>query len=119
MKRKVLSIFLLLLVYANCASQETYYIKNILSEVETGEGTIVITNYGEVEEVEKVLVPYNIEIGTYNVLISRKGRDLYRIEGTNIYIETHLCLELALLSDALVVIDTQYGLIKGSITFYY
>jgi len=55
--------------------------------------------------------------GRYTVELTRKGDNLYQIEGTTIYIGTRFCLELALYDNAVLVVDSPFGLTKGSVTF--
>ena len=56
-------------------------------------------------------------IGEYQVTVSRKDKDLYKIEGTNIYIQTQFCFEYAIHENAILDIDSTIGITIGTIYF--
>lgn len=56
-------------------------------------------------------------IGEYQVTVSRKDKDLYKIEGTNIYIQTQFCFEYAIFENAILDIDSTIGITIGTIYF--
>src|SRR5690606_24059346 len=59
--------------------------------VDPGSGAKVLTRMGDLQSIELVLVPTSISTGNYKVNISRKGRDVYKLEGTDYYLETRYC----------------------------
>ena len=85
--------------------------------VEPGSGVKVLTWLGELESVELLLVPTSIKVGNYKVNISRKGSNLYKLEGTDYYLETRYCYEYATLSSARFEVTSNYGYTKGKIYF--
>ena len=70
-------------------------IKGVYNGVDTPVGTIALTVMGQAEEVSKVLVPTELKSGSYDVSVTRKGQDLYRVDGTSTYIGTRYCYEYA------------------------
>jgi hypothetical protein len=53
----------------------------------------------------------------YKVSVTRKGQDLYLIDGQNIYIKTRYCYEYAYSEEAILQIDSLYGYNVGQINF--
>lgn len=80
-------------------------------------GTKVLTSSGELEAAELILVPTKIEEGTYKVEVTRKGSNIYKLEGTKYYIETRYCYEYATYDDAILEVESNYGYTKGIIYF--
>jgi hypothetical protein len=99
------------------AKSDEYDIATIYKGIEAKTDTKAITNDDEVVEIETLLVPTTLKPGRYKVDVSKKGDDLYQISGTEIYLETRLCLELATLESVVVVIESNYGYTKGKIIF--
>ena len=77
----------------------------------------VLTTYGELEDAELILVPTEMETGTYRIEVTRKGSNLYKVEGTDYYIETSYCYEYATYDEAILEIESNYGYTKGKIMF--
>lgn len=69
-------------------------------------------------DIDKLLIPTNdIKNGKYSISITRIGDNIYKIDGSDIYVETSLCLELAVMGDAVLIVQS-YGTQKyGSIFF--
>ena len=53
----------------------------------------------------------------YEVTVTRKGNNLYRIDGTTYYIQTRYCHRYATREDALIRDYTRYGFTKGKLCF--
>ena len=68
-------------------------VKGIYKAVETPVGTIALTMLGDAAEVQQVLVPTKLEDGAYDVTVTRKGSNLYRVDGTWSYVATNYCYE--------------------------
>lgn len=92
-------------------------IKQIYQTIEPDNGVKVLTSNGEIEEVELILIPTKIEEGTYKIEITRKGNNIYKLEGTNYYVETSYCFEFTNYDDAVLILESNYGFYKGKIIF--
>jgi hypothetical protein len=79
--------------------------------------TKAITSDEDLVEIETLLSPTVLKLGTYKVDVTREADDLYKISGTEIYLETRNCLELANLEEVIVTIESNYGYSKGKIIF--
>lgn len=77
----------------------------------------VLTTSGDLEEAELILVPTKMEEGTFKVEVTRKGSNLYKVGGTNYYIETRYCYEYATYDEAILKVESNYGYDKGTIIF--
>lgn len=97
---------------------ESFDIKEIYSLVELEDGVKAISAYDEVsEDLEYLLVPTKVDTGRYNVELTRMAKDLYRVYGTDIVIETLYCYEYAYVDDAVLNIKSTYGYILGEVIF--
>jgi len=86
--------------------------------MELSYGSKVIGSFGGVEDAEGVLVPTEVEIGNYEVTVRRIDQNFYQINGTSIVIETNYCMEYAAYgSDAIMMVESNYGYTKGTIIF--
>jgi len=63
-----------------------------------------------------LFVVYQVSAARYSVTVTRQGQNFYHIDGTNIYIETIMCIELALGKKAMIEINSN-GIYKGLIYF--
>lgn len=118
---RVFTIFLLFLLLTSFHTPSpplsSYDIKEIHEAVELENGVKVLTQRGNLEDANLLLVPTDIEIGVYEVRVTRKAQDLYKLEGTNLYIETRYCYEYAFSEDAIMKLESNYGYTKGSLIF--
>jgi len=96
---------------SECAIAEFY--EAVIPQRETK----VLTRSGNIEDAEIILVKATIEIGNYDVNISRKGRDLYKLEGTVYYLETRYCYKYATYEKAILRVESNYAFTKGHILF--
>ena len=76
----------------------------------------VITDAG-IRDAKVVLLPYKLAAGKYVVNVIRKGKDIYKIDGMDIYIETRFCYEILYGQEATVTIEPSYGNSVGTIKF--
>lgn len=77
----------------------------------------VLTKTGSVEDAELLLMPTRISEGSYEVRVTRKGSNMYRVDNDDIYILTRYCYEYSYSEEAILVVKGQYGYDKGSIIF--
>lgn len=92
-------------------------IDDILEAKTLPTNSYAVTAYGEYEEATEVIVPTSLEKGTYSETVTRKGDDLYKIDGYNIFIKTSLCYEYAYSQEAIIEIQSSGGYTFGEITF--
>lgn len=76
-----------------------------------------VTGYGDYEEATEVIVPTKLDAGTYSEYLTRKGDDLYKIDGFNIFIKTSMCYEYAYGQEAIIEIQSSSGYTFGEVTF--
>jgi hypothetical protein len=79
--------------------------------------TLVLTSNDELVEAKLVLVPTKMDIGSYTISITRKGSNLYKIDGENIYIKTRYCNEYTYRHDVVLEVESSYGYNKGKLIF--
>ncbi len=77
-------------------ADSTYQVEKIYQVVSLEYGTIALDRLGNTVDVSQLLVPADLDPGTYKVTVTRKAYNLYKIDGYDYYIKTSLCLELAL-----------------------
>lgn len=94
-----------------------YDVAQIYEASNVGRDVKVLTTSGDLEEVDLILIPSKIKEGIYKVEITRKGSNLYKLEGTKYYIETRYSYEYAINDDAILKIESNYGYTKGTIYF--
>lgn len=99
------------------SKSDEYDIAAIYKGVDAKADTKAITSDDEVVEIETLLVPTTLKQGKYKEEVTKKGDDLYQISGTEIYLETRLCSESAILESVIVIIESNYGYTKGKIIF--
>jgi hypothetical protein len=80
-------------------------------------GTKALTSRDELDEIELILIPIEIDKGNYVEKITRKGSNLYKIEGKNIYIETKYCYEYSYSEEVVLKVESTVGFTKGKIIF--
>lgn len=85
--------------------------------VEPDSDVKVLTTSGDLEEAELILVPTKMEEGTFKIEVTRKGSNIYKVEGTDYYIETRYCYEYATYDEAILKVESNYGYNKGTIIF--
>ena len=92
-------------------------VANFYEAIDPDNGVKVLTSGGDLEEAELILVPTKIDEGTYGIEITRKGSNIYKLEGTKYYIETRYCYEYTTYDDAILKVESNYGYQKGTVYF--
>ena len=116
MKTIVITI-LLLASLDEIPNTSEYDVSNFYSSTEPDSGTKVLTSSGNLEEANLLLTPTSIDAGKYKITVTRKAKDLYKIDGKSIFIETKNCYEYATNEDVFLIIESNYGYSKGKIIF--
>lgn len=96
---------------------ESYDIENIYEEQSVDSGTLAKTSFGAIEEIEKIYLETEIDVGKYSITVTREDDNFYRIGVSDIFIQTRYCYEYSYSQDAILVIDSNYGYSKGQIIF--
>lgn len=92
-------------------------VKEFYKAVEPDSDVKVLTTSGDLEEAELILVPTKMEEGTFKIEVTRKGSNIYKVEGTDYYVETRYCYEYATYDEAILKVESNYGYDKGTIIF--
>ena len=93
----LLGLLLFFLVNMGWATgySSSYDVVKVYEGVELADGAKVLDNYGNVSEATMVLVSTRLDEEVYEISLTRKGPNLYKVEGTSLYIETRHCSEYA------------------------
>lgn len=78
-------------------------------------GLKILNSYGDLEEPQLILSPIDMKVGTYKVQLTRKGDDLYKLEGTSYYIETSSCYEYIYYEEAILKVVSHSGYSFGTV----
>ena len=92
-------------------------VRGAYSVVDVPAGSIALTNLGQPEEISQVLVPTDLKSGAYDVLVTRKGQDLYRVDGTSTYLRTQFCYEYAYAQKAVLRYRSLGAAGSGTLVF--
>lgn len=118
-KAMLFSIFFILC--NNIFGQTECEVKQLFEPVEPNSDIKVLTTDDEIsdltEVVQLILSPLSLDKGKYQIELSRKGSDIYKVNGEDIYIETQYCYEYASYQEAILIIESNYGYSKGKVIF--
>jgi hypothetical protein len=92
-------------------------IKQFYKGIETDDDTKVLTNSGNLEDAEVVLIPTKMDEGKFKVTLTKKASNLYKIDDTKFYIETRYCYEYATRQEVIIIVESNYGYTKGKVIF--
>lgn len=119
--RKYILIFIIGLLctsYSNKKQSEECDVIAFYKATEVPYGIKALNGYDELIEIKTLLIPdKEINAGKYKVSISKVDDNLYQVIGTKLYVETSLCLELAIYDDAILKVIDYHGYKLGTITF--
>ncbi|MDH8702157.1 hypothetical protein M2138_001517 [Dysgonomonadaceae bacterium PH5-43] len=118
MKRIIIITFVALLSSLSYLKAEECDVKAFYLEVEADNGAKAIDEYGNFIKIEKLLVPDNsLKDGKYSVSVTRKGSNMYKVDGTDYYIETSYCYEYAIMDDAVLIVKSYGNRKYGTLVF--
>lgn len=80
-------------------------IASVLKEVTVDPHTIAEGEYGEFEEISRLFVPASVEDGRFRASVTRKGKDVYQVDGVGLMLRTRYCYEYSYSED--VVLDLR------------
>lgn len=115
MKRLV--ILICLMVSATIALADEYTVVCVYEKQRVEYGVKAIDNLDNIQEISCLLVPTKVDEGTYSVLLTRKDTNLYKIEGTDLYLETQFCFEICIMEEAVLVIHNYGDISFGTVIF--
>lgn len=92
-------------------------IARIYQSVDIPKESRVLTMNGSFSRATLLFEPYLLEKGEHSMALTRKVKDLYQVEGTNIYIETRLCWNIGFKQSARVVIGDMEAHTIGQVYF--
>jgi hypothetical protein len=78
---------------------------------------VAYTSDGEFRDVEMLFQRYNQNTGNYDVRVTRVNSNVYRVDGTSLYIRTRFCYEYGYGNRAQLKITGYYGYSIGTIEF--
>lgn len=124
MKNSLMILSLLaLILFTSFISKENNHtnscdVSNFYKAIEPNDSdTKVLTSSGDLEDVDVILVPTKLDVDTYKVKLTRKGSNLYKVEQTDLYIETKYCYEYASYKEGILKVTSSYGYSKGTLIF--
>ena len=112
--------FLLFLLIASCVcyAADKYDVEYVLVKQDVEDGSYSISSMNDLAEIEYILIPTSIEEGKYTVNITRIESNVYKIEGTDLYIVTKFCYEYCYSEEVLLIIENWGGRSRGEVVFY-
>jgi hypothetical protein len=125
-KKSVLfiSIFCLILfslvsfTFISASSEKECTVINIYeASFKNNSGAKVLTKSGKLDDIELILVPTQLDKGNYKINVSSKGSNLFKVENTNLFIETNFCYEYCYWQEVILNIENSYGNTKGKIIY--
>lgn len=121
MKRLIFIFLTLLITGVASYAEDTYEVEYILERQELPKGSKCLDRYDNVKDVKYVLVPIELEKGTYEATIKRIDSNLYELKfGYNdvIYIETRYCYKYTSYGDkAILIVYDRYSYKKPKLVF--
>lgn len=115
---KKLFLILTLLAPCICYAADKYDVEYVLVKQDVEDGTYSISSMNDVAEMEYILTPTRVDEGKYTVNITRIESNVYRIDGTDLYIVTKYCYEYYYSEEVLLIIENFGGRSRGEVVFY-
>lgn len=119
MKQAIL-ILAMMVAALVAAADNAYEVAAFYEVQELPRGSKVIDNYNNVKEAKSLLVPVELDKGTYEVKVTRVDTNLYKVEFNYtdyFYIETKYCYHSAYRDEAVLIVNSRYDYKKGSLVF--
>ena len=92
-------------------------VKGVYKQVDIPVGALGLSTLGDPQELESVLVPTSLEDGAYDVRVTRKANNLYRVDGTAIFVVTRYCYEYAYSQQAVMRVRSIGSTTTGTLAF--
>ena len=121
MKRLIIIFLTLLFTSVASYAEDTFEVEYIFERQELPKGSKCLDRNENVKDVKYVLVPIELEKGTYEATIKRIDSNLYELTfGYNdvIYIETRYCYKYTSYGDkAILIVYDRYNYKKPKLVF--
>ena len=121
MKRLIIIFFTVLITGMASYAEDAFEVENILERQELPKGSKCLDRYDNVKEVKYVLIPIELEKGTYEATIKRIDSNLYELRfgyDDAIYIETSYCYKYTSYGDkAILIVNDRYSYKKAKVVF--
>lgn len=92
-------------------------IKGVYKQVEVPAGALALSALGEPQELDGLLVPTSLDDGAYDVRITRKASNLYRVDGTSVFVVTRYCYEYAYSQQTVMRVRSIGSTTTGTLAF--
>ena len=116
--KSLLVIIVVMMSAITALAESSYDIAELYAVTEPSSGTKAVGRYDKVIDVEYILTPTRVDKGKYVVEVKKIGDNLYRINDTDICVETRYCHEwTSYREEVVLIIDSNYGYTKGKIIF--
>ena len=120
--KRLIFIFLTLLVTGLASyAEDTFEVEYIFERQELPEGSKCLDRNENVKDVKYVLIPIELEKGTYEATIKRIDSNLYELKfgyDDVIYIETRYCYKYTSYGDkAILIVNDRYSYKKAKVVF--
>lgn len=114
--KKLLLILTFLCVTCYVYATE-YDIVAIYEKVELPSGSKSCNSYGRIDDAKYVLVPTKLDNGKYVVKLTKEDTNLYRIVGTDYYVELRYCYEYCYSEEVVMILESSYRTNSGKVVF--
>lgn len=114
--KKIFTIFIFAFATVFVFADE-YTVEVILEKEEVPSNTYALDAYDDLSKVEYILRPAKLDEGKSIVNITRKDADLYKIDGTDLYIKTKYCYEYCYSEEVILVVYTTSRYSYGKVIF--
>ena len=121
MKRLLFISLILFITSVASYAEDSFEVEYILERQELPRGSKCLDRYENVKDAKYVLVPIELEKGTYEAEIKRIGSNLYELKfgyDDVIYIETNYCYKYTSYGDkAILIVNDRYSYKKAKVVF--
>lgn len=121
MKRLIFIFLTLLFTSVASYAEDTFEVEYIFERQELPEGSKCLDRNENVKDVKYVLIPIELEKGTYEATIKRIDSNLYELKfgyDDVIYIETRYCYKYTSYGDkAILIVNDRYSYKKPKVVF--
>ena len=94
------------------------FIRTVAQEADFKPGTMAAVGYSnDPEEVQRLYVPVTLDAGRYAVTVTRRGSDVYSLDGIGAVAKTMGCFEFVYSASAVLVVRTASGRSVGTLYF--
>lgn len=96
---------------------ESCDVRGVYSPIVLPFGTLASTTLGSLEEISEAYAPRKLDDGSYSVTVTRRSKDFYRVDGTEIYLTTRFCYHYGYSDKAVLRWQSLGSFGSGTITW--